>query len=48
MNVFANTEGPDEMQHNAAFHQGLHFLLSLNNLQGLRYILIRGFKCMTP
>ena len=21
---FTNSEGPDEMQHNAAFHQGLH------------------------
>ena len=24
MSTFANTEDPDEMQHNAAFHQGLH------------------------
>ena len=24
MSVFANSEDPDEMQHNAAFHQGLH------------------------
>ena len=23
---FANSEDPDEMQHNAAFHQGLHGL----------------------
>ena len=23
-NTFANSEDPDEMQHNAAFHQGLH------------------------
>ena len=23
---FANREDPDEMQHNAAFHQGLHCL----------------------
>ena len=22
MSSFANSEGPDEMQHNAAFHQG--------------------------
>ena len=22
--TFANSEDPDEMQHNAAFHQGLH------------------------
>ena len=24
MGTFANSEGPDEMQHNAAFYQGLH------------------------
>ena len=24
-----NIEGPDEMQHNAAFHQGLHCVLRL-------------------
>ena len=24
LNTFANSEDPDEMQHNAAFHQGLH------------------------
>ena len=25
--TFANSEDPDEMQHNAAFHQGIHCLL---------------------
>ena len=25
--TLANSEDPDEMQHNAAFHQGLHCLL---------------------
>ena len=29
MNTLANSEDPDEMQHNAAFHQGLHCLLRL-------------------
>ena len=29
MSTFANSEDPDEMQHNAAFHQGLHCLFSL-------------------
>ena len=24
--TFANSEDPDEMQHNAAFHRGLHCL----------------------
>ena len=27
MNTFANSVDPDEMQHNAAFHQCLHSLL---------------------
>ena len=26
MGTFANSEDPDEMPHNAAFHQGLHCL----------------------
>ena len=29
MVTLANSEDPDGMQHNAAFHQGLHYLLSL-------------------
>ena len=28
MHTLGNNEDPDEMQHNAAFHQGLHCLLS--------------------
>ena len=28
MGTLANTEDPDEMPHNAAFHQGLHCLLA--------------------
>ena len=27
--TLANSEDPDEMQHNAAFHQGLHCLLQV-------------------
>ena len=27
----ANSEDPDEMPHNAAFHQGLHYLLKLSS-----------------
>ena len=27
MPTLANSEDPDEMPHNAAFHQGLHYLL---------------------
>ena len=29
MGTLANSEDPDEMQHNAAFHLGLHCLLRL-------------------
>ena len=29
MGTLANSEDPEEMQHNAAFHQGLHYLLNL-------------------
>ena len=29
MGTLANSEDPDEMQHDAAFHQGLHYLLRL-------------------
>ena len=29
MRTLANSEDPDEKQHNAAFHQGLHCLLRL-------------------
>ena len=29
MGTLANSEDPDEMQHKAAFHQGLHGLLRL-------------------
>ena len=32
MSIFANSEDLDEMQHNAAFHQGLH-CKGKNNLQ---------------
>ena len=36
----ANSEGPDEMPHKAAFHQGLHFLLRKYNLQVPKDILL--------
>ena len=31
MDTLENSEDPDEMPHNAAFHQGLHFLLIERN-----------------
>ena len=35
MGTFANSEDPDEMQHDAAFHQGLHSLLCLKQPSGM-------------
>ena len=34
MGTLANSEDPFEMQHNAAFHQGLHRLLRLKQPSG--------------
>ena len=34
MGTLANSEDPDEMQHKAAFHQGLHCLLRLKQTLG--------------
>ena len=34
MGTLVNGEDPDEMQHNAAFHQGLHCLLRLKQPSG--------------
>ena len=34
MGTLANSDDPDEMQHNAAFHQGLHCLLRLKQPSG--------------
>ena len=34
MGTMANTEDPDEMQDNAAFHQGLHCLLRFEQPSG--------------
>ena len=36
MCTLANREDPDEMQHNAAFHQGLHCLLRLKQPSGTK------------
>ena len=41
----ANSDDPDEMQHNAAFHQGLHCLLRLKHPLGTKYIEISKLTC---
>ena len=34
MGTLANSDDPDEMQHDAAFHQGLHCLQTLKQPSG--------------
>ena len=34
MGILVNSEDPDEMQHDAAFHLGLHCVLRLNQPSG--------------
>ena len=34
MGTLANSKDPDEMQHNAAFHQGLYCLVRLKQSSG--------------
>ena len=46
MGTLANSEDPDEMQHNAAFHQCLHCLLRLKRPQGTKmYHELETFTC---
>ena len=40
MGTLASSEDPDEMQHIAALHQGLHFLLWLKEPSGTDHIII--------
>ena len=37
MGILANSEDPDEMKHNVAFHRGLHCLLEKMDLQRKKY-----------
>ena len=37
------SEDPDEMLHDAAFHQGLHCLLVLNDLQNTMQYIFRNY-----
>ena len=37
MDTLANSEDIDEMQHNAAFHVGLHCLLRLKQSSGKKF-----------
>ena len=40
MSTMTNSEDPDEMQHYAAFHQGVHCLLRLIQHLGQKNIII--------
>ena len=44
MGSLANSEDPDEMQHDAAFHQGLHCLLSFKTTYSDRKYIIAPDK----
>ena len=48
MGTSANSEDPDEMQHYAAFHQRLHFLLRFKQSLGQKYIIIWKILPVTP
>ena len=49
MSTFANSEDPDEMQHNAAFHQDLHCLLKVKkHLQTKEYNIFLKIITNTP
>ena len=45
MGTLANCEYPDEIQHNAAFHQGLLCLLILNHPPGTQIHNLETFIC---
>ena len=45
--TLANREEPDEMQHDAAFHQGMHCLLRLKQTSGTEYI-VKKLLPVTP
>ena len=44
MGTFENSENPDEMPENAAFHQDLHCLLRQNDLQRNKYNFFRSYN----
>ena len=48
MGTFANNEDPDKMPHDAAFHQGLHYLLRKANLQRKNYHLFMEMRTCDP
>ena len=47
MSTFENSEDPDEMQHNAAFHQGLHCLIGKKDFQTKEFNIFFNYN-LTP
>ena len=45
MGMFANSENPDEKQHDTAFYQGLHCLLRLKQPSGTEIHHIENSTC---
>ena len=45
MGTLANSEDPDEMQHNAAFNRFLHCLVRLKQLPVTKIIFLEYFTC---
>ena len=48
MGTLAKSENPDEMQHNAAFHQGLKCLLRLKQSSVTKHLIILKIVPVTP
>ena len=48
MSIFANSEDTDEMQHDAAFYQGLHFLLRSKQTHLCRMEFPIVINCTSP
>ena len=47
MHILGNSEDPDEMPHNAAFHQCLHYLLiqKLSSEKEIQFLYFEIIKC---
>ena len=48
MSTFANSEDPDEMQHNAALHQCRHCSKGKNDLKHKKYTIFFLYYNLTP
>ena len=44
MCLWQTSVNPDEMQHNVAFHQGLHFWPDKNEVQEVFYVYLNKFE----